>query len=369
MMKEKRMKGRFMIHMFVITLLFIFGCSKEDPVVVPPPEHTLSVLGFDASYLPEVRQSGLPIFNQDSVQQDMLVTLKNAGVNVIRLRLWKDPVEPTSGFETVKAFSTEIKSMGMKVMLTVHYSDSWADPGKQDKPGAWHNATLEQLNDSVYTYTKKIMQEIQPDYIAIGNEINSGFLWPEGHISHFDQMKQLLKSGIKAVREANPSTQIILHHAGYQNADYFFGNLSDLSYDIIGLSYYPIWHSKDLYGFQQAMTALSQNLNKKILLAETAYPFTFGYNDLTTNIIGSNSQILPDFPATPQGQWDYLEKIKTIMTAVPTGIGFCYWGGEWISYKGMDAHNGSSWENQACWNFNNKALPVLNAYQIALQLH
>ena len=98
------------------------------------------------------------------------------------------------------------------------------------------------------------------------------------------------------------------------------------------------------------------------LIAETAYPFTFAWNDWTNNIIGDSSQILPQFSASIQGQKDYLNKIKYIISNTPNGIGFAYWGAEFISFKGSEAKNGSSWENQALWDFTNKALPSMSVF-------
>ena len=148
----------------------------------------------------------------------------------------------------------------------------------------------------------------------------------------------------------------------YDKADYFYSQLTNLDYDIIGISYYPLWHGKSLDTLQTQLLSLSSKFNKPILIAETAYPFTFGWNDWTNNIIGDSSQILPQFSASVQGQKDYLNKIKDVISNTPKGIGFAYWGAEFISFKGSEAKNGSSWENQALWDFNNKALPAMSVF-------
>jgi arabinogalactan endo-1,4-beta-galactosidase len=352
----------------IFFLFFFVGCSKSSdtttgPTPIIPSTKVLEIKGADVSFLPEVRQSGLTFYNANNQAEDMLTTLKNAGVNVIRLRLWYNPNTTTSNFATVKNLSTEIKSMGLKTLITVHYSDTWADPGTQTKPALWQNLNFSQLQDSVFSYTKKIVQEMNPDYIQIGNEINGGFLWPEGKSSNLSQMKLLLQKGVSAVRQTNSNTKIIIHFAGFSNASSFYNSISDIDFDIIGLSFYPIWHGKDVTALQQTMTTLSESLNKKIFIAETSYPFTFNWNDWTNNIIGNDAQILPDYAASAIGQKAFLNKIKTIVSEVPKGIGFCYWGGEWVSYKGNQATNGSSYENQAFWDFSNYALPVLDVYK------
>ncbi len=347
---------------FLLCFLFVVGyaCKQKEQEIIKETK-ILEIKGVDVSYLPEIRKSGVLLKNAQNNTEDMLQTLKNAGVNVIRLRVWKNPFDATSNVSTIKNLSQEVKNMGMKVLLTVHYSDTWADPNHQTKPTEWQNITFDQLKDSVFTHTQKIMSEIKPDYIQIGNEINSGFLWSEGHSFHTNQMKELLKKGIQAVRQNNQNTKIIIHLAGHEDVNAFYADISNLDYDIIGLSYYPLWHGKDLEILKKNLITISNNHNKPIFMAETSYPFTIEWNDWTNNVVGL--QMLPDYPATPQGQKNYLDKIKNIMLEVPKGIGFCYWGAEWISYKGNNATNASTWENQAFWDFENKALPILEVYK------
>ena len=112
------------------------------------------------------------------------------------------------------------------------------------------------------------------------------------------------------------------------------------------------------------MQDLSESFNKQILIAETAYPFTLGWNDMTNNIVGSNDQlILPEYPATNEGQRKFIMDIKTIIEELESGIGFCYWGAELIAWKGTQSTDASPWENQALFNFNNEALPILTEFK------
>ncbi|MBC7868238.1 MAG: glycosyl hydrolase 53 family protein [Gloeobacteraceae cyanobacterium ES-bin-316] len=355
----------------IVLVLLISACSKSSvpspPVPAPPvpvvPSKELNIKAVDASFIPEIRSSGVVTKNRLGQPEDMLTTLKNEGVNTIRLRLWKDPATLHSGFNEVKTFAQKIKSKGLKVWITVHYSDTWADPGAQLKPAAWNGASYAQLKDSVYNYTKKIVTEMNPDYIQIGNEINGGLIWPEGRSSNLVQMKELIAQGIRAVRDQSPQTKIMLHNAGIDNAAFFYTNIGALDYDIIALSYYPIWHGKNLNQLQTTLNTLSAQFNKDIVIAETAYPFTFGWNDYTNNIIGLDNQILPEFSATEQGQKDFLTRLKTIVTNSPKGTGLCYWGAEWVAFKGPQSTKGSSWENQALWDFNYKALPAMGVFK------
>ncbi|MGC4128563.1 MAG: glycosyl hydrolase 53 family protein [Bergeyella sp.] len=349
---------------FIALLLFSCNSSGQDTPETPVPEpQQPEIKGADFSFLPEVRKSGKVYYNYTGTPEDMLATFKNAGGNTVRLRLWVNPETETSGLASVKALSQEIKNKGMKVLISLHYSDSWADPSQQTKPSVWKDYSFEQLKIAVQNHTTTIAEEIQPDYIQIGNEINNGFLWNEGNISNLNQFKALLKQGISAVKISSPKTKIILHYAGFEGADSFFNQVKDLDYDIIGISYYPLWHGKNLDELKNALTQISSKYSKKILIAETSYPFTLEWNDQTHNVIGAQSQLIPQFPATPQGQTDFLKKIKSIVSEVPNGVGFCYWGGEWTAYKGTDASDGSSWENQAFWDFTGKSLPVLDIYK------
>jgi len=349
------------IFLILLTCIGLFNCKEKSQT--NPEANNSFIRSCDLSFLPQVRLSSINCKNAQGLSEDMLTTLKNAGMNTVRLRIWNQPLDGHSGFEEVKKLSKEIKNLGLKVWLTVHYSDTWADPGAQTKPQNWKQSTYGQLKDSVYAYTQKIMQEIDPDLIQIGNEINNGLLWPEGSYNNLYQMAGLISSGIKAVRDHSNKTKIVLHYAGHQHALPFFLSLPFFDYDIIGLSYYPFWHGKNLDSLSLNIIQLGNEIQKDVLIAETSYPFSFGWNDYTNNVIGSTDQILANYPASPQGQKNYLMQIKKIMSTAPRGIGYSYWGGEWISFKGNTAKDGSSYENQAMWDFNSQSLPVIESYK------
>ena len=364
-----------MRYLFVLLASLFISCSNdgsddnsETPPIVTPPIVTPSAFlsAADLSYLPLLDSKNIQFYNEKGEAVQMLTYLKSKGLNTVRIRIWNHPENIHSSFEEVKAFSNKVKSLGLKVWITLHYSDTWADPGKQTPPKNWQNISFEALKDSVRIYTKKIITEIDPAYIQIGNEINSGFLFPYGEISKNEtQFIELLSEGIKAVRTNSNKTKIMIHFAGLNNSDWFYNKVKNLDYDIIGLSYYPIWHGKSLSNLAENLTSLSEKYNKEILIAETAYPFTLDWNDWTNNIVGEESQlILPDFPATEVGQKNFIDNIKTIVKQTNKGIGFCYWGGEWVASNGPEAKDGSSWENQALFNFQNKALPVVEAFKI-----
>jgi arabinogalactan endo-1,4-beta-galactosidase len=358
------------ISVFIVLLFSVVCCGGEDdPTNTPDPDPVFKdmIRGTDISFLPEIESAGAQFYNEAGAEAAMLDILKSSGVNTIRIRLWHTPVNTHSSLAEVKTFSDRVKAKGFNVWITVHYSDTWADPGHQAKPEAWEDvSSVTVLADSVYKYTKKITALLNPDIIQIGNEINGGFLWPEGKTDseHLPDFITLLKKGSQAVREVSPDTKIMVHIAGFDIATWFYQqlNTNNVDYDMIGLSYYPVWHGKDLGVLQSTINTLGATHAKEIVIAETAYPFSFGYNDFTNNIIGSTNQILPAYAATEEGQQKFLMKLKSILNEAPQGAGFCYWGAEWIAFKGSTATDGSSWENQALFDFDNKAVPALNAF-------
>ena len=351
-----------------LSIIFIcFSCSEHDVNQNSNANNESEFISaVDISSYPKIELSN-PVFkNKDGVTISFLEFLKSKGINTIRIRLWVNPVDEHSSLSEVKSLSETLKSKGFKIYLTLHYSDTWADPGHQITPSEWQNTSYNTLKDFVYNYTKMVVQQINPDIIQIGNEINNGFLHPEGNrYSEPSQFLELLSEGIRAVRDysTNP-TKIMLHYAGHQGADVFFNDVKDLDYDVIGISYYPIWHGKSLSELEQNLSELKSLYNKEIMIAETAYPFTLGWNDWTNNIVGLEEQlILPEFPPTPQGQKDFIEQLKIMMTSLYGGIGLCYWGAELIAWVGSESTEGSAWENQALFDFNSQALPVLQVFE------
>jgi arabinogalactan endo-1,4-beta-galactosidase len=318
-----------------------------------------AIRGADISFLPEVRESGNVFYNQQGQVEDMLVTMQRAGMNTARLRIWNAPSDKHSSVDEVASLADELHHKGINVWLTMHYSDWWADPGKQNPPKRWENLEVAVLADSVYHFTKHVVQRIKPDIIQIGNEINNGILWPQGHINQKTQLIQLLDAGVKAVRDASPATKIMMHYAGYAGASSFYSSLGQLDYDLIGISYYPFWHGKSLDSLRLALGELHTTFRKDVIVAEVAYPFTFDYDDAVGNVIGLPEQIHPDYPPTPQGQWDFLKALKYLCWNTNGVTGYCYWAPEWVSLYGKDSQRGSAWENQALWDYEGRALPSL----------
>lgn len=350
-------------YLFLLILVILFtSCTKTES----NPIKYVSVRGCDMSLIGDIRHVGVKVYDSQRNEGDMIDIIKKSGCNLVRLRVWHNDADNLFEVENLKSICDELRSKGLSIMLSIHYSDTWADPSHQTKPNLWNTQNINVLSDSVYNYTAKTIQLLKPDYVQIGNEINNGFLWPQGHFSNLDGMKMLIKRAVSAVRENSSKTKVILHYAGYEGAEIFYEKLTDIDYDIIGISYYPMWHGKDLDRLKNILTDLNKNFNKSTIIAETSYPFTLSWNDMTNNIIGSNSQILMQFAASPEGQRGYLNFIKSITSDSPGCLGFCYWGGEWISYQGGSKYAGSPYENQSLWDFDNVLLPAASVLSAQL---
>ncbi|MEI7472651.1 MAG: glycosyl hydrolase 53 family protein [Chitinophagaceae bacterium] len=366
--------------LFLMSICIAASCKKNKSTAqvppVTPPLATVAYRGADLSFIPEIETTPTIYYNSNGQAQDALTILKNSGMNIVRLRLWHSPANGNSGLAQVEAFAQRIKAAGLQWWLDIHYSDTWADPGQQTPPAAWQAASYANQLDSVYNYTYSVMNDLKnknilPIIVQVGNETNSGMLWNIGKVggsfdANWPQYAGLVKKGILAVKTIDPSIKVMLHFAGTNGASWFYNNLQTqgVNYDIIGLSYYHWWHNRNLSELQTDLTALANTFNKDIFIAETAYPFSLGWNDYTNNIFGSSTTLLPGYDASPAGQLKFLSDLRTVIAAVPNnhGLGFCYWEPAWVAYRGNAASNGSPWENLALFDFNNKALAALAAY-------
>ncbi len=348
--------------LFLLLLLCLAACQKPAP---EKPKEKFFIRSADLSKLPEWEEKGAVFRTASGQREEALQIFRSAGLNIVRIRLWVNPSGVHSSLKEVTAFSQKIQSMGLKVWLDLHYSDTWADPGKQTKPETWQNLSFTQLEDTVYAYTLRVVTRIHPQFVQIGNEINNGFLWDDGKIDHPEHFIALLQKGTSAVRHTDTAIRIILHYAGYYGAETFFSLLQKYhaDYDLIGLSYYPWWHGKSLDVLQQTILRLQTAHHKAVVLAETAYPFTLAWNDNTNNFVGNRQQLIADYPPTPEGQKTFLLALRSIIETTPYGGGLCYWEPEWVTIKQAGNTTGSPWENMALFNFQNRAMSSMAVFQ------
>ena len=233
------------------------------------PETTKPIdrmIGADISFLPQLENRGMK-FSENGEEIDAIELLKKHGFNSIRLRIFVNPenekgYSPKDGYcdlEHTLDMAKRIKDAGMKFLLDFHYSDYWADPQQQFKPLAWENLDFDDLQEAVTSYTSNVLnamkeQDVKPDMVQIGNEINHGMLWPDGHIGNPDGLASLIKAGIQGVNHVDSNIPIMLHVAlGGQNDEsvFWMDNMiaRGVQFDVIGISYYPRWHGtlNDLY--------------------------------------------------------------------------------------------------------------------------
>jgi len=360
------MRSHIDLYFMPLFLLLSSSCTSEGTgLVVPAPQPSAFVSAVDISAFPEVEQAGVQYSDEAGNPVNLLDFLRLKRVNTIRLRLWVNPATGHSGLAEVKALSERARSKGLNIWITAHYSDTWADPANQQPPVAWQNLGFEALKTEVVQYTSRVVEELKPDILQIGNEINPGLLLPYGdRLNQPEQFVQILNEASAAARAANPETRIMLHYAGLDGASTFFQSVASVDYDLIGISYYPLWHGKNLNGLASTMDSLGRTFGKEVFLSETAYPFTLGFDDFTDNIVGWESQlILPEYPATPDGQRNFVLRLKEIVESAHGGKGICYWAPEWVAYRGPTATNGSPWENNALFDFDLRALPAWDVFE------
>lgn len=360
--------------------------------------------GADLSSLDEVERCGGEFFDNGKRGNAMSIMAAH-GMNVVRLRLWNDPYSEdgkpygagTNDIETTLRLAKRAKALNLSVLLDFHYSDFWADPGKQIMPKAWRALDENALCAAVYRFTKSSLEYLKengasPDIVAVGNEITKGLLWPLGKTPNFKNIARFTGAGLCAVREALPSAETMIHLDNGGNNDlyrtwfdsYFAAGGED--FDIIGLSYYPFWHGK-MNDLSQNMNDIAERYKKDLVVVETSMGFSLeDYAEheklspderkggAATAILAENV----DYPMTADGQKRFLRDLKDAIRAVPDGRGkgFVWWEPAWIpvkgsqwstaaglAYTGENGPGGNEWANQALFDYDGNALPALDEYK------
>jgi arabinogalactan endo-1,4-beta-galactosidase len=351
--------------------------ASFDDVSLVPGRVELSVLGADISSLKKSEDMGGVYRYADGSEADALEILKDRGMNYARLRVWVDPADGYHDKAELLGMAARLKEAGIKLLVDFHYSDNWADPGKQIKPAAWEDYDFEELKQAIYDHTydvcsSLVAQGTPPEMIQVGNEINAGMLWPDGDYNHMDNLADLLKEGYRAVKDCSPSTLVMLHIAeGGDNdlARWWFDNMTrrEVPYDVIGISYYPFWHGS-LAELQYNLNDITARYDKDVIVVETAYAFTDQEDDFLENI-AAPAMATPGYPFTPEGQRAMLRDVMAVVRAVPQGrgLGVFWWDAVWTAVAGngwdsTDPESGNAWENQALFDFDDRALPALDEF-------
>lgn len=364
--------------------------------------------GMDASAVLALENSGVKYYNFDGKEQDVFMTLAQAGVNYIRLRVWNDPYDENgNGYgggnndvATAIALGQRATKYGMKVCIDFHYSDFWADPKKQFVPKAWEGMDIEEKSDALYNFTLESLTQlldagVNVGMVQIGNEINNG-MSGETDVAN---VRKLLTAGSKAVREAAANSgKEILVAVHYTNIDdmkkldtLLTGlQVKEIDYDIVGLSFYPYWHGT-IEDLKNAIIHIRDTYGKKVYVAENAYCYTAEDGDGSANSVEGTDDLAEGYSARVQGQ---ANEVRDVCAAASEAgaEGVFYWEGTWIPVGPADADNsdlwekygsgwassyasgydpkdagqyygGCSWDNQAMFDFTGHPLASLNVFK------
>lgn len=329
------------------------------------------VAGADVSSLPKVRAGG-GVFHVVADTVDPLVALREAGVDAVRLRVWHSPADGACGPAATVAMARRARELGLRVMLDLHYSDTWADPAHQTPPAAWQGLALPALADSVRAWTRDVVGACAaagaaPDWVQLGNEVGGGLLWETGRLGSrgegWDAVAALLTAAAEGARAGAPDALRVVHVAdGHRLASlvWFFAGLErrGVPYEIAAVSYYPWWHGS-IEALRSNLATLAAQTGRGVMVAETAYPWTLRWFDGTHNVVGEERQ-LAQWPATPEGQAAFARAVRAAVKSVPEGRGRGVWWWEpaWIPAPG----HGSPWENCALFDSAGVELPALRAF-------
>jgi len=384
-----RFEIKYLLFLLVFVLSLVSSC-KEDKTNWDTPGTPQETIGFytgmDLSYQSFLDPYQVPYKDEAGNEVGDLFdfTAKN-GVSLVRIRLFHtpepdDPVVFSSNFQEVKKLCLRITDAGSKILLDLHFSDFWADPGKQNAPEAWQELEFDEVVDSVYDYTHFILSELRlqntlPFMVQIGNETNPGFVWEYGRIGNNYTNKQsfvaLVNSAQDAIddleKETGKTIYSMVHYAGVLSSDAYFTNVFEYKgrFDIIGLSHYLLWHSKDLNQVEAALSYLSINQKKPVMIVEMFYPWTLEWNDWTHNWVGNEDQLIEGYPATPAGQAEFYERMTKMVMNLPEGrgIGTIWWAPDLVAFNGPQSTSGSFMENLTTFDFDNEALPVFEVFR------
>lgn len=393
----------------VITFPLPDGPEEADIYVEPIEDISDDFIrGMDASSVLALENSGVTFYNFEGKEQDVFMTLAQAGVNYIRLRVWNDPYDENgNGYgggnndvQTAVTLGKRASRYGMRVCIDFHYSDFWADPKRQHAPKAWEGMSIEEKCNALYDFTKESLAKlieagVNVGMVQLGNEINNGMA---GEVAH-SRVMDLLKAGSRAVREISEEydkdIRIAVHYTNIEDStgiDKIAARLSEagLDYDIFALSYYPYWDGT-IENMQAVAANIKEKYGKKVVIAETAYCYTSEDGDGFGNSFAGTSNLVEGYPATVQGQADMIRDICAAANEVGI-LGIFYWEGTWIpvgkatqdnspiwekygsgwatsyaaDYDPTDAglyYGGCSWDNQAMFDFDGYPLASLKVFR------
>ena len=299
------------------------------------------MMGVDISSLLSLEASGRVFYGFDGKPQDIFKTLSQAGVNYIRVRVWNDPFDAEgNGYgggnctvDTAIALGKRAAEYGMGLMVDFHYSDFWADPGKQQAPKAWANMSIEEKENAIYNYTVESIKAIQNagiqiGMVQVGNETTGGICGEKTEASIY----RLMKSAAKAVRDTNKGILIGVHYTNPEKKRYsYYANCLQnygVDYDVFASSYYPEYHGT-LENLKEQLNTVHNISGKKVMIAETSWAYS--------------SSTAGEYERSVQGQADEIRACVNAMKELGDyAIGVFYWEPAWIDVPGdseVEKHN------------------------------
>ena len=340
------------------------------------------IKGGDMSLLTYVEDHGGKYYDHGTAG-DCFKIMKANGVNTVRLRLYNDPGfegDPISsqlpkGYQDendILRLAKRAKAEGMQIVLTFHYSDFWTNGEEQNIPHQWKGLDYDGLKKAVHDYTAQFLEKMKaqntvPEYVALGNEVQAGLLYPFGACENPSQMCGLFNAGSNAVREVAPDSKVIIHLSGAGDRDmynWFLGLLLDwqVDYDIIGSSYYPFWtglYSQEVTEWAEYVTT---RFNKDLLFMEVGYGWTEKLQDGGTPQISNN---LPYTEMTKRAQKDFMLELSHNIKNVENQrvLGYLYWDPIYIDVPGIGWKLGEKnvVTNSTLFDFDGNALEVFDA--------
>jgi arabinogalactan endo-1,4-beta-galactosidase len=331
------------------------------------------IAGADVSHLVFFEDRGI-VYRDEGQVEDALTILRRRGLNCARLRLFTssaeqaraNPYNSTNNLDYTLPLALRVKKAGLQFMLDFHYSDSWADPGKQTKPAAWTNLSFAQLERQMYEYNSNTIAAFKaagatPEYVQVGNEIIQGLLWPDGKVggssdtpAQWEKLGILLKAAIQGIRDAagDPPPRIVIHidrGGDWAGTQWFFDHLTQqqVTFDVMGQSYYPWWHG-NLDALRKCLTNSAARYAKPIVIAETAFPWTTNGTPLTGIAPGVDGQIR------------FVIELASIVKNLPgnVGAGIIWWGTEYQSVPGLGL---AGFDSRSFFDREGNTLPVASA--------
>ncbi|KAJ7481612.1 glycoside hydrolase family 53 protein [Mycena latifolia] len=311
--------------------------------LVPCISHALTYHGADFSSLVNLENAGR-VYHDSATSSTKFETILAAhGTNLARIRIWTSTNNADYSLTYGLALAKRAVAAGMALLVDMHYSDTWADPGHQAIPAGWPT-DLAGLNTKIFTYTNSVVaafvaQGTTPQFIQIGNEINDGFLWPTGQISvnGYSPLSQMLHSAANGVRAASASTRVTLHLAnGWQgsavssfyNQIFIPGQLALADVDVMGFSFYPFYGTGATFSaLQSSLQAVVTKYGKDVMVVETDWA------EACSGVTMSQ----PAIPISAAGQQQWVLGIRNVLSAISGGhgIGIVYWEPGWIGNAGL----------------------------------